>query len=255
MQYLAKDVIERYVTDKLKLLAGASEIAPLVEQVVLRSDGVFLWVALVVRVLRERAANSESIASLEAELAVVPDKLQEHFDYLLESLSPSQRRKACFVLWMMQAFSSCGEKLPLPFCAYLDQCNNYSETALRSEKRSASINGMVINDMLGERAASVLEDHILGCCKGLVGVVILKEMPHKSRLHPYHASTHADRRVVFVHRSIAEYIVSAKRRNTPRSFNSRTTVNACSQLVIMTLGRRNVVFFQLSHGRHSFELC
>ena len=87
--------IRLYVRDKLEnhrgfaphLLENAQYKA-LVEEIVSKSQGVFLWVYLVVKSLQEGLRNGDDIQTLGRRLKALPTDLEPFFDQMLRSIDP-----------------------------------------------------------------------------------------------------------------------------------------------------------------------
>lgn len=60
----------------------------LIEEVVEKSNGVFLWVTMVVRLLREGLTNDDSMSDLRRMLSIFPADLKKFFRHILESVDP-----------------------------------------------------------------------------------------------------------------------------------------------------------------------
>jgi hypothetical protein len=71
----------------------------LVEDIGLRAEGVFLWVFLVVRSLRDGIVNCDPISLLQERLHALPTDLEDFFDHILRSVDAIyQERMACTFL-------------------------------------------------------------------------------------------------------------------------------------------------------------
>ena len=66
----------------------------LVTTIVKKAEGVFLWVILVVRSLREGLRNEDHIADLQQRLALMPSDLEKYFSYIIGSLEPLYLKQA-----------------------------------------------------------------------------------------------------------------------------------------------------------------
>ncbi|KAH8705046.1 hypothetical protein BGW36DRAFT_456579 [Talaromyces proteolyticus] len=93
LQDLTKDDIAKYAREKLQELPGwnilkgsHSRYQQIVHDIVQRAQGVFLWVFLVIRSLREGLANGDSIALLHERLLELPSDLEEFFERLIKSV-------------------------------------------------------------------------------------------------------------------------------------------------------------------------
>lgn len=97
MHELTHDDIHSYTEDMLRkhprwtaLEEETSLVSSesLIEEVVEKSNGVFLWVTLVVRLLREGLTNDDSMSDLRRMLSSFPADLKKFFRHILESVDP-----------------------------------------------------------------------------------------------------------------------------------------------------------------------
>ncbi|KAI1419895.1 hypothetical protein F5Y12DRAFT_775473 [Xylaria sp. FL1777] len=68
--------------------AGHTSFRSLVDDVVLKSNGVFLWVTLVVHLLREGLTNDDSVFELQNRLCSLPTDLEEFFKHIIQTVDP-----------------------------------------------------------------------------------------------------------------------------------------------------------------------
>ena len=86
--------IRQYVEDKLttrrdyKVQTSDSHIIEITHDIVQRSQGVFLWVFLVVRSLLEGLRNHDRPSQLQTRLQEFPNDLKDFFNHIFESLDP-----------------------------------------------------------------------------------------------------------------------------------------------------------------------
>ncbi|KAF4964213.1 hypothetical protein FSARC_7847 [Fusarium sarcochroum] len=92
--------IMSYTQDRLhqhprwaSLESQTNEAGSLIREVATRSEGVFLWVYFVTRLLREGLTNDESIPDLKRRLFSFPTGLEAFFKQMLESISPLHHEK------------------------------------------------------------------------------------------------------------------------------------------------------------------
>ncbi|KAL9115631.1 MAG: hypothetical protein Q9187_007214, partial [Circinaria calcarea] len=96
LQELTYQDIERYVHSELvkdvrfsKLKEeDASGCSRLVEEIVNKAAGVFLWVYLVVRSLLQGLQNEDGIQDLQRRLRLIPADLEEYFKHMMSTLDP-----------------------------------------------------------------------------------------------------------------------------------------------------------------------
>lgn len=70
----------------------------LINDVSRKSAGVFLWVRLVVEELRAGLRDGDDILRLSRKLEIIPTDLNEYFQRMMNSISPSHRREASMIL-------------------------------------------------------------------------------------------------------------------------------------------------------------
>lgn len=100
LEDLTREDIRQYVSDKLNkhsqfetLTHVNTEYVQMVEAVVDRAQGVFLWVYLVVRTLLEGLTYHGSVSTLYRRLEEFPPDLESFFQHLLDSVAPIYRKK------------------------------------------------------------------------------------------------------------------------------------------------------------------
>jgi hypothetical protein len=123
LQNLTFRDIERYVSDKLRqneafrrlAIIHPDEAPELVNEVVKKANGVFLWVELVVRSLLNGIRNRDKLSDLWERLRHLPRELEPLYTRLLELIEPS------YLPWTSQAFQIVGANRTLgeyPFGKY-----------------------------------------------------------------------------------------------------------------------------------------
>ena len=76
------------------LKASDNRYDNLVNEIVKRASGVFLWVFLVVQSLRWGLCNSDTISELQDRLQILPTELEEFFQHILDSVEKVYHRQA-----------------------------------------------------------------------------------------------------------------------------------------------------------------
>ena len=99
---LTKGDIRSYVKSELRIYSSSlnsvsaaedDRLAALINEITNRAQGVFLWVFLVTRLLREGFKNNDSLADLQGKLDSIPTDLELFFKLILESVEPVYREK------------------------------------------------------------------------------------------------------------------------------------------------------------------
>ena len=194
LQDLNTDDIRLYVRNKLEqrpdfqqLRGRDSRCEDLVEELVSKAQGVFLWVYLVVRSLVQGLQNYDRITDLQRRLRDFPSDLEAFFTHIFTSLD------RIYQIQTARAFQVClAASLPLSLSNYwfLDLEEDDANFALK----------------LGVRALSVVElqsrnlemnKRLNGRCKGLLEVTTNKgaESPFQSR-------------VDFLHRTVKDFLMT-----------------------------------------------
>jgi hypothetical protein len=119
VQDMTHDDIKLYVGDKLEknqkmqeLLAEDPEDASgLIQDLVDKAAGVFLWVVLVVKSLIKGLRNGDGVVHLRRRLAQIPSDIESLYEHMLESIDPLDVEEAS---QMFQIFRRSGHDLDLP---------------------------------------------------------------------------------------------------------------------------------------------
>ncbi|KIW81158.1 hypothetical protein Z517_04181 [Fonsecaea pedrosoi CBS 271.37] len=92
LQELTREDIQRYVRETLPI-AAHEQTEGLVGKITERADGIFLWVALVTKSIRDQLEEGYELTVVEEELDRLPNELQKLFEHLLETISQSPGHK------------------------------------------------------------------------------------------------------------------------------------------------------------------
>ncbi|KAI0020425.1 hypothetical protein F4780DRAFT_372179 [Xylariomycetidae sp. FL0641] len=79
----------RYLTEQV----GSETSAQLIEEVAGKASGVFLWVFLVTKLLRDGLTNDDTLAELQARLDGFPPDLYDFFRHMLDTVEPFYQAK------------------------------------------------------------------------------------------------------------------------------------------------------------------
>lgn len=125
MQDLTRDDIAHFARGRLEdhytaaaLRSNGLAYEDLIQQVVNKAQGVFLWVFLVVRSLREGLSNGDGISMLQKRLRSLPSDLEALFHRMLNSVDKVYKHRMAVTFKV--ALESDGP-LPMIFCSFLEE--------------------------------------------------------------------------------------------------------------------------------------
>ncbi|KAK8859533.1 nacht nucleoside triphosphatase [Apiospora arundinis] len=180
---LTKGDIRHYVQDRLvahprwsHLTSWTDNADQLIQDVADRSHGVFLWVFLVTKLLRNGLTNDDTLADLSRRLATFPSDLESFFDHIIQSVESFYHEKMAGTLMIANA-----TKAPLHILFYEFHDREHDD-------QDYSLHMPVCP--LGRQQLSGIESRVKrrinAYCKGLLEV--------------------HDHRVVFLHRTVADFL-------------------------------------------------
>lgn len=111
VQDLTRDDIKLYIYDKLKSNTRMVDLAArypekanyLVEHLVWKAEGVFLWVELVVKSLLSGPRNRDNISDIQKRLDDVPPELDQLYSHMLDSIDPIYREEGSKIFQLKDA--------------------------------------------------------------------------------------------------------------------------------------------------------
>ena len=192
LQDLTRGDIERYARDHLGDMGNEIDQERLVQAITDRSSGIFLWVALVVKSLRQQAEDGYELSALEKELDSLPDELDDLFEHLLKSVGKSARKKAYQTFAMNLKLRPYELDLTLFSYSFLEDYGNDPEFAMRASFPGSSMDNAARNGRL-----DLARKRLNGCCRGL-----LEPTPNRER--------GGDSVITFTHRSVPEFLEKPK---------------------------------------------
>ncbi|KAL2836736.1 hypothetical protein BJX68DRAFT_273368 [Aspergillus pseudodeflectus] len=141
----------------------------LIESVLQRADGVFLWVRLVVASLLEGLGNRDTIEDLQERLLLLPDDLSDLYDNMLNSIPPRYQERAAKVFDLIEASHFVMDRWEGE-PDKIKQLDTFTLTlALRSSPDSVlDLEQVPTETNKRSRACQQLEDQLKVCCAGLV---------------------------------------------------------------------------------------
>lgn len=201
--------MEAYARDKLDEISDRDAKESLTLVIVDKAEGIFLWVALVVKRMRDELENGADPAALLGLVDSMPDELDSLFEHILNSLSKPDRRKAYQTLAILSLSTTWTLPVSLFAYSFLDRLDADTTFAERDDFTQKSWGGMT-----AEERIQLGRKRVNGWCRGLV----------ESR----------DGATSYTHRSIPEFLASVKAEmeSVLAGFNP---AEALSQLVLAEL--------------------
>ncbi|KAK3690462.1 hypothetical protein B0T22DRAFT_193218 [Podospora appendiculata] len=180
----------------------------LMNLVVVRAEGVFLWVRLVTRELLQGMGNAYSIIQLMKQLDTMPSGLHALFRSMFQSIGRHDRKGAArsFLLMTTPTRRTSGVALsdhPLAHSIIDDLCDeSYDIGGLYHGDIGPIISGAEL-----KRRVLIIKDRVIARCKGLVQL----------ELRDHHGG-HAIEKFEFAHRSIQEFLTDPEVKSELRVF-------------------------------------
>ncbi|OIW35436.1 hypothetical protein CONLIGDRAFT_676357 [Coniochaeta ligniaria NRRL 30616] len=170
MQDLTRHDIQRYVTDNLgnhHLMTKMEKIEPgvtikIVDEVVDRASGVFLWIVLVVRNLVLRLQNYDSSATLLKEVARLPPDLEKLYGHMLSSMSKENQILGSKFLQMLLRHMEIGCNYPFTLLQLSFAEENDYEACLKTPFKALAAE---VSEWRCEATAGRLRASCCGLCE------------------------------------------------------------------------------------------
>lgn len=217
---LTKHDMRSYVTDKLGHLPGGKSKDELIGAIPERAQGIFLWVSVVSKSIREEFENGKSVESLWRMLESLPDELHDLFEHMLRSLGRTVRKRAYQTLKMLLLSKEIGIAFHALGYSFFEEYESDPNFAFTDDFkcRAAAVRGdpgfMIKRTERGQRQLS-------GWCRGLLEVI--PGRPGEPAVIDY------------THRSVAEFLRDENTRaDIGRYTEGFDCTNAVSQLVLAT---------------------
>lgn len=163
---LTKRDMDTYIRDKLAHASAEEGFETLVSSIMNKADGVFLWVALVVKSLREGLENGMTCSDLTQEVDVLPEQLESLYKHILASLGKSARRKAYQTFAMVMELKK-HENYRMSILAY-SFFEEYEAGANFFMKKGNHFPMANLTGQCGKERAQSSSRRLAGWCKGLV---------------------------------------------------------------------------------------
>jgi len=208
LEDLTRDDIKTVVEDRLGALSEfklLQQVHPqasthLISNVVQKAQGVFLWVYLVVRSLRQGVIDGDSMAALTRRLEEIPDDLDTYFQRIIDAIPRQQRKYAARYFRIMLSAKIQPSLLSLFFIE--EEPDFVEKTPLEAA------DAQVI-----EARQRTMERRLESRCRGLLEAKTYKQSRFLNR------GGQVKYYVDFLHRSVRDFLLSKE---------TQSTLNECS---------------------------
>ncbi|KAL1636911.1 hypothetical protein SLS56_001008 [Neofusicoccum ribis] len=204
LEDLSHDDIDAYVRNTLaedhrfvRLRKNSPIYGKLVDEIIEKAQGVFLWVYLVVRSLKQGLVNADTIDVLRQRVQCLPSDLKTFFRQILDSIDEVYKPQTAKTLKIML---NTDEPLPLMAVALLDEDDCFGLTT--DVDNGNSLDKAKTVTILGE-----LRRRLDGRCKGLVEVTKAKSS-HRQLVRPSARKLFFTTSIDFLHRTVRDFLLS-----------------------------------------------
>lgn len=205
LEDLTREDIRLYVRNTLEdnsrfkaLKARNDRSQDLVQEIVDKAQGVFLWVVLVVRSLLTGLRNADRICDLQKRLREFPETLEKFFGHMIASVEPIYREQTA------QAFTYALEVgIPLSLMTYSFLDDEDLDAVVTAPFNALTIQGI-------QERHDDMRRRLNGRCKGLLEVVT--ERRSKGSDTQYWNLFYAPK-VVFHHRTVRDFLQTKDMQN------------------------------------------
>jgi hypothetical protein len=205
LQDLTYPDIIHFVNDKFRRSTAFSRLAEqkplsahaLIQEVVEKADGVFLWVRLVVASLLMGIRNRDDIPVLEARLRLLPKELEPLYEHLLHHIGPIYLPWASKAFQIVRAAHQLGTR---PFESSSELRNGFPPLTLGimllATCEEPDLATLSMTSRLNENALSDLTVHLIARCAGMLEVLVNNS---NEDIGPEHL-------VVYLHRTVRDFL-------------------------------------------------
>jgi hypothetical protein len=214
LQELTKGDIESYVQGQLRDVAQSEGKRILISAIVEKAQGVFLWVAVVTKSIRDRFEDGFGVSTVIQELDYLPDELESLFRHILITKKSKLMRRMAFRTFSMVRARTRGHGIPLTLGMYYFMEHYQEDPEFAIKLQGPPPGFQEPTPSLTEKARKTL----IGCCGGLV------EPADKFRS------------LCFTHRSVPEFLDQQDiKREMYQHTENFSAVDALSQLFLASL--------------------
>ncbi len=223
MESLTKNDIERFVSDKLLASQRFLELQRdeptdadfLINEITGKAQGVFLWVYLVVRSVRDGLRDGDSMRELRNRISSLPSDLEELFQKILSRLDTTYFRQASILFQLMDA--AVPKPLTVLCVAFAEE---HFEFAMAKSVQQ-------LNDSQRASRAETVRRRLNSRSKGLIEATPVTVDPHRAQVQYLHRTV----KDFFARKDIWQYILSG----TDESFDPSVTLCGVYVLHLKTM--------------------
>lgn len=196
LQDLTVGDIRNYVNDNLKVsqryqrlsLQEPVKALSLVEEIVSKADGVFLWVKLVVRSLLSGLGKHDDISDLQHRLRLLPTDLEKLYELMLHRIDPIHMSRASIMFQILRESQDTDESVSILAFAFANDP--------KSEDMVCTAKGW--NESGATAYSKAMEDRLKAQSAGLLEI---------SGYDPYSLGSEENRaKVQYLHRTVRDYL-------------------------------------------------
>ncbi|KAF1976812.1 hypothetical protein BU23DRAFT_501277 [Bimuria novae-zelandiae CBS 107.79] len=169
LQGLTQNDMQRYFEKKFEDIVFTGEAHDLAKEIVERSQGIFLWLVLVVRALRESLEDGHDFLDFKAVVDSLPDKVEARFAYLLNTI-PKARKKNVFHLFTIVPLFHFPLLTILSLNKYLRGLGHPLHAVQGPKHTEAREDGQTLVEKQRQRSAQLVQARkmVYGDCRGLL---------------------------------------------------------------------------------------
>ncbi|KAH8761589.1 hypothetical protein F5883DRAFT_562441 [Diaporthe sp. PMI_573] len=203
LEDLTRDDIREYTADmlleKTEAIGNSPESANLIDEVASKSNGVFLWVVVVVRSLLEGLRNGDTLEELQERVEDMPSELGHLYRHMLMNIHPLYRAQASEMLRLLAAnfdrhYGGRGNGYFRPFPAL--------QFSFALENKMSILEDQGVKPLSGTQAAARVHQVEARVRSRSLGLIEISEGAPDDPLTVDFRHYHVD----FIHRSVLEFL-------------------------------------------------
>lgn len=246
LQDLTEPDIRIYVRDKLRPLlrkGSENEVSQLVDNVVCKAQGIFLWVRLVVRVLIKGFQNEDCLEQLQIRVESLPSDMESLYAGMLSNIEVAYQEEAAQIFQMV---------LANPTKSLLDitlvMCNGFDHMAemsvqellrlsLRYQKRIPAICAGLLEVHLEDRDSEEGGGSSWSVHYPITLPYHYIDSPDTAQISYYERYAH----VAFIHRTAIDFLLQSRQGQVFLEKNTKSGFNPHSAYVRALLAKATVL--------------